>query len=79
MALVRVIERVDKERQTIHSEVSCCASIVADDEGRKYVQLDTFGSTTRAIPGKVSQSMQFNEGSARVLIELLEEAFPSLR
>lgn len=79
MALIKKIERTPKDRPTVHNEASCCGSIFTDDGGRTYFQLDTFGSATRALPGKVSQSMQFDEKSARELKDLLEEAFPSLR
>ena len=78
MALVRVIEAVSKERHGVHGEVVCHSSMFSDERGRRYLQLDTYGSPGRSLPGKVSQSLQFDEAGARRLVELLEEAFPTL-
>jgi len=37
--------------------------------------LDTHGSNDREIPGKVSQTLQFDETSARALWEILGREF----
>lgn len=47
-------------------------------EGARYLQLDTFGSTDRQIPGKTSQSIHLNEHSAAQLKDLIEWAFPAI-
>lgn len=44
----------------------------------RILQLETYGSTKRAIPGKVSQSLQLDEDAARALKKILERAFPGL-
>ena len=44
-------------------------------EGKKYFQIDTYGKDGREIPGKVSQSIQFDEEFARELVRLLREEF----
>jgi hypothetical protein len=41
-------------------------------DGKRYLQLDTFGSRTRQIVGKVSQSIQFDVASAAELKRLIE-------
>jgi hypothetical protein len=43
--------------------------------GETYLQLDTHGSSDRSVPGKVSQSVQLNEASAKQLRQLLAQAF----
>jgi hypothetical protein len=43
-----------------------------------YLQLDTYGSQQRVIPGKVSQTIQLDVQSARELKRLLERTFPGI-
>jgi len=65
-------------RSSVHrSEVECGWAIFTT-AGRTYLQLDTYGSQTRAIPGKVSQTIQVDEDAARQLKRLIERAFPGL-
>lgn len=59
MAIVRKLDSLSLERDSTHTEVECTYSIIMDDEGRKYLQVDTYGSTARQIPGKKSQSIRF--------------------
>jgi len=79
MAFVRALKRVTKERQAVHEETTCLSSIFVDEEGRRYIQLDTYGSKSRKMPDKVSQAVQFDEKSAGQLKQLIEEAFPKLK
>lgn len=46
-----MLERVDLERDSKHTEVDCTYSIIEAD-GNKYLQIDTYGSSTRKIPGE---------------------------
>lgn len=78
MALIRAIEPITKGRQTLHEETRCCFSVFTDDNGKRYIQLDTYGTRTRQFPGKVSQALQFDEMSARQLQSLIESTFPHL-
>lgn len=78
MALIHDIKLVRRERQRVHGVVEC--SYTAFSEGGKhYLQLDTYGSPDRALTGKVSQSLQFDEESAKQLYELLRQTFPDLK
>jgi hypothetical protein len=61
----------------VHGEVNCGWAIF-ESGGQRYLQLDTYGSRTRAIPGKVSQSIQLDEMGARELVRLLAKAFPGV-
>jgi hypothetical protein len=61
----------------VHGAVGCGWAIF-ETAGRQYLQLDTYGSKARVMPGKVSQSIQLDENGARELMRLLTRAFPSL-
>lgn len=79
MALVRQITPIVKERQTLHAETACCSSVLIDDRGNRFIQLDTYGSKTRKLEGKVSQAIQFDEQAAKELKLPIEQTFPHLR
>jgi hypothetical protein len=59
----------------VHREVDCGYAIF-ESAGRRYLQLDTYGSAERVIPGKVSQTIQIDESGAKELRKLLQRAFP---
>jgi hypothetical protein len=74
MALVRNIEEVAKQRTSVHEPVECSCAIFEVD-GERYLQLDTFGSPTRTLKNKISQTVQFDRAGARRLRALLDKAF----
>jgi hypothetical protein len=74
MAIIRKLEQLTLEKDTPHTEVQCTYSIVESKEGR-YLQIDTYGSTTRKIPGKKSQSIRFAPEAIQQLRILLEQYF----
>ena len=78
MALIRELKEITKDRQTVHGSVECAYSVFTGADGRRYLQLETFGSKERKIPGKTSQAIQLNESSAAELKRLIEETFPAL-
>jgi hypothetical protein len=78
MALVSSIESSDKQRQTIHRPTQCLFSIVHGPTGEPYMQLDTYGSSERQHPEKISQSIQFDKQAAAQLLRLIQETFPEL-
>lgn len=59
----------------IHDPV-VCGYRWFDVDGQRILQLETYGSDDRKMPGKVSQSLQLDEGAARELKRLIERAFP---
>ena len=67
-------ERIDKERNKVHPEVMGTYTVFETD-GKKYFQIDTFGRIDRKIPGKTSQTLQFNRKTAEYLIKLLKQEF----
>lgn len=74
MAIVRKLEHQTLEKGSPHTDVECTYSIVESKEGR-YLQIDTYGSTTRKIPGKKSQSIRFAPEAIKQLKTLLQEQF----
>lgn len=74
---IQNIERLEKQRNTIHKEVKATYTIFEVD-GEKYVQLDTYGQEDRESPEKISQSIQFNRETARYLVRLLIDAYDLL-
>jgi hypothetical protein len=74
MALIRQFSRLTKEHQRVHGPVDCGYSVFEQVDTR-YVQLDTYGSAGRQIPGKTSQSIQFDARSAHQLVRILDREF----
>mgnify|MGYP001453109210 CR=1 FL=1 len=59
MAIVRKLEKIILDKDHKHTEVDATYSIV-ENEGQKYLQIDTYGSENRKIQGKKSQSIRFS-------------------
>jgi hypothetical protein len=74
-AIVRRMEHISLDKDSPHTDVDCTYSIVTDDQGRRYLQIDTYGSTTRKIPGKKSQSIRFAPEAIEQLKSLLQQKF----
>jgi len=68
------IERIEKARNVLHEKVYTTYTSF-EKNGQKYFQLDTYGTSSREIPEKVSQSFQLDENAARFLVKLLIEEF----
>lgn len=77
MAMISEFQTVTSDVQRLHGPVRCGYRHFTID-GEVVLQLDTYGSDVRAIPDKISQSIQLNHESARELIRIIAEAFPSL-
>lgn len=71
---IRTIERLNKERNTIHEKVYATYSTF-DSYCEHYVQIDTYGRSDREQPGKISQSIQFDKETASYLVDLLKKEF----
>lgn len=63
----------------VHDPVDCGYRAFPVGGGRVILQLETYGRSSRAEPGKVSQSLQLDEEAAGELIRILQRSFPSLR
>lgn len=76
MALLKTnyILKIDKTRNTIHKPVEATYTVF-DEGGKRFFQIDTYGSPERKIPDKISQSIQIDEDMARFLVEELQKTF----
>lgn len=75
MAIVRKFDLIQLDRDSKHTEVNSTYAIVEDDKGNKYLQIDTYGSKTRKMPGKKSQSIRFSPEAMEQLKEILKNDF----
>ncbi|GAA2006145.1 hypothetical protein [Catenulispora subtropica] len=77
MAMIGKFDHVSSDVQRRHEAVTCGYRTFFEG-GATILQLDTYGSATRAIPDKISQSIQLDLEAARQLLAIVEAAFPSL-
>ncbi|MEY9907974.1 hypothetical protein ABIA35_004206 [Catenulispora sp. MAP12-49] len=77
MAMIGKFDRVSSDVQRRHEAVTCGYRTFSEG-GATILQLDTYGSATRAIPDKISQSIQLDLEAARQLLAIVEATFPSL-
>jgi hypothetical protein len=73
MALIRKLEPMTMDSNRVHEPVDCTYTTFTDETGSKYLQIDTYGSSSRKIKGKKSQSLQFNEKSLKELKGIIED------
>ena len=66
--------KLHKDRNTVHEKVYTTYSTF-NSCGKHYVQIDTYGRSDREHPGKISQSIQLDEKSARYLFDLLKAEY----
>lgn len=71
---VKTIERIHKTRNTVQDKVYTTYTTF-DSYGKHYVQIDTYGRSDREIPGKISQTIQLDETSAKYLFDLLKKEY----
>ena len=71
---ITTIEKLHKDRNTVHEQVYTTYSTF-DNYGKHYVQIDTYGRSDREQPGKISQSIQLDEKSAKFLFDLLKSEY----
>ena len=69
------IEKLNKDRNTVHTPVAATYTVFDTVDGEHYVQIDTYGKNDREIPGNPSQSIQFDKLSAKYLVHLLHKEF----
>ncbi len=68
------IKKIDKERNSVHGKVRATYTVFTSG-GEKYFQIDTYGSTTREMKNKISQSIQFDKVMAQELIKFMKDTF----
>lgn len=75
MALIRHLKKSTMDRNSLHGEVEAAYSVFEND-GRYILQIDTFGSDEREIPGKKSQTIQFGPEGLSQLRKILDDIRP---
>jgi bacterioferritin (cytochrome b1) len=75
--IVRFRELEPPRSSRPHTDVECGYTILNLD-GEPLLQLDTYGSEDREIPGKVSQSLQLDRRAAEQLMNLIRRSFPGI-
>ncbi len=75
MAIVRKLDLQVLDRETPHTEADCTYSIISDKEGRRFLQVDTYGSQLRKIRGKKSQSIRFAPEAINQIKAIIQENF----
>ncbi len=75
MALVKELQHRSLEKFTEHTEAKCTYSIITDPEGTKLLQIDTYGSNSRKLRGKTSQTIRFSTEALRQLKRILANDF----
>jgi len=75
MAYVKRLERDDRDFRSLQPTQVICKFLVAESDGKKILQLNTYGSDDREVPGKLSQTLQFGEQSAKDLFDLLADEY----
>lgn len=74
MAVVRSLSEKELDRASVHTEAEATVSLI-DQNGEKFVQIDTYGSKNRALPGKVSQSLRLSKAAFDQLVQIAEKHF----
>ena len=72
MALVKQMGALEIDTPTLHGEVEAKFKLFVRD-GRYILQINTYGSPDRQIPGKVSQALQFGPEGIAQLKQILNE------
>ena len=78
MALIRSFEIKTLQRGSLHPTRVDCEWSMFEWDGRRLLQLDTYGSDARKDKGTVSQTLQLDEAAARELLRVVRRAFPGL-
>ncbi len=74
MAILRELKPRVLEKDSRHTDAEGTYSIV-ESEGIRMLQIDTYGSENRKIPGKVSQSIRFSPEALKQLTKIIRENF----
>ena len=74
MAMIHKLRRVELETKAKHTDAEATYAIVTL-EGKRFLQIDTYGSSNREFPGKQSQSIRFSRDALAQLREILAKEF----
>jgi hypothetical protein len=74
MALIKSFEEKKMDRNSIHDAIKATYTTFERD-GRRFIQIDSYGRAEREIPNKKSQSIQLDEKAARQVFDILRDHF----
>lgn len=75
MAFIQGFEKDERELKSRQPTDVICKYMSREIDGRRILQLNTYGSTKREIPEKLSQTLQLDAKVAIELIKLLQNEF----
>ncbi len=75
MAVISSFELDDREFKGLHPTEVAAKYLIAERDGKKVLQINTYGSSDRQIPGKLSQTIQVDQKAAEQLFEILKREF----
>ena len=78
MAVIGSFEELPHSAGRRHPTVVTCGWRITTVEADTLLTLDTYGSDTRKLVGKASQSIQLDRRGAEQLKQLLQRAFPGI-
>jgi hypothetical protein len=78
MAVISTFTPITTRRTRVHRTRVECGYATVEVAGQRYLQLETYGSDERQIPGKVSQTLQLDADVAAELLRVLARTFPGL-
>ena len=74
MARIEQLPKKDRQSSSRHKIAEASYSSFEID-GEKFLQIDTYGTADREMPGKISQSLQFDKEAAMALMKLIKSEF----
>ncbi|OQM73477.1 hypothetical protein [Manganibacter manganicus] len=74
MARIEQFSRGHLQRTSLHDPIDA-TYYTYEVDGRRLLQINTAGRSDSVMPGKVSQSIQLDEGSALQLFSILKSHF----
>ncbi|MRR53953.1 MAG: methionyl-tRNA formyltransferase [Deltaproteobacteria bacterium] len=75
MAIVRRFDKIEFDVPGKHTEVNATYAIIGDKNGEKFLQIDTYGSSSRQIKGKKSQSIRLSQEALDQLFKIYKANF----
>ncbi|MDM9645203.1 methionyl-tRNA formyltransferase [Rhizobium sp. S163] len=74
MARITQFELASMQRFQLHDPIDA-KIFVHEYDGRRLMQISTYGRDSRQEPGKLSQTIQLDENAAKQLFDLLGKEF----
>jgi len=74
MAFIKGFQRKHMDRNSLHKEINATYTSFERD-GRVLLQIDSYGTEERQVPGKKSQSIQIDKEGAVQLLHILKREF----